>query len=582
MSPEVKRFIAICQRHRFVVLVGIVLSCVGVIPDILTPIIIASLTGALIAFPATHDIVLVEILSGSIVLNMLVNSMIKYAAMRNDNVVTHSLSAQYVKDLCNHIIRLPAVWFTTQKQGAIMSDVSRTIYASQNLSQTMIGEHFGQVVVIIGSLGYALHRYGYIAIPMVPLIVVAAWVSYLWDMKFVAVATKARSVATRHMDGDLSDPIQCHAVIRDYDAEALEGQRIDAVVETWRRACIRAMRGWAVGASGSSFSNSILFGGAVFGSVSLFLMGKLTVADVVYVNSLSLILKGYVNTIGDSLRMTHSSLEDLKRVEVIMQESTTKLYPEVLHNPEDKDSIQFRNVIFAYPKSPKQVLNGVTFTVRMGQSVGIVGESGSGKTTLMRLLQREYEPTAGSIGVGYDARHGILHSGMIAHVHQDSMLFHRSIVENIAYPESLRNQGGYIRRAVYTEEAAILAGADGFITKTADQYATIVGDRGVLLSGGQRQRISIARAFYNRRPILILDEATANLDSLSEDIVKSSLENRPPEQTVFVIAHRLKTVRDLDVIVVMKEGSVLGIGTHDDLIVSTPYYRELCEKQNAV
>mgnify|MGYP001235996962 CR=1 FL=1 len=579
MSPEVKRFIAICQRHRFVVLVGIVLSCVGVIPDILTPIIIASLTGALITFPATHDTVLVEILSGSIVLNMLVNSMIKYAAMRNDNVVTHSLSAQYVKDLCNHIIRLPAVWFTAQKQGAIMSDVSRTIYASQNLSQTMIGEHFGQVVVIIGSLGYALHRYGYIAVPMVPLIVVAAWVSYLWDMKFVATATKARSVATRHMDGDLSDPIQCHAIIRDYDTEVLEGRRIDAVVETWRRACIRAMRGWAIGASGSSFSNSILFGGAVFGSVSLFLMEKLTVADVVYVNSLSLILKGYVNTIGDSLRITHSSLEDLKRVEAIMQESTTKRYPEVLHNPEDIDTIQFRDVVFAYPKSSRPVLNGANFTVKMGQSVGIVGESGSGKTTLMRLLQRDYEPTAGSIGVGYNARHGILHSGMIAHVHQDSMLFHRSIMENIAYPQCLTSTGGYMP---FAESAAKAAGAERFIWDMEKHYDTIVGDRGVKLSGGQRQRISIARAIFNKKPILILDEATANLDSLSEDIVKTSLENRPPEQTVFVIAHRLKTARDLDVIVVMKAGSVLGIGTHDELIMSTPYYRELCEKQNAV
>ena len=579
MSPELKRFVAMCRKHRYVVFTGIGLSCIGVIPDILTPIIIASLTAALIAFPLTHDVVLVEMLGGAIVLNMLTNSVVKYVAMRNQNTVEMHMSAQYVKDICNQIIRLPASWFSTQKQGAIMSDVSRAIYASQNLSQTMVCEHFGQVVVLAGSMGYALYRYGCIALPMIPLIGIAAWVSYLWDMKFVAKATKARSVATRVMDGDLSDPIQCHAIIRDYDSEVLEGRRIDAVVEKWRTICIRAMRDWALGASGSSFSNSILFGGAIMGSVTLFTMGKLAVPDVVYVNSLSLILKGYVNTIGDSLRTTHSSLEDLKRVEDIMGAAKDKKYPAQLDHSAKSDTIQFQNVCFSYPNSSKQVLKDVSFTVRKGQSVGLVGESGSGKTTLMRLLQRDYEPTSGSIGVGYAVRNGILFSGIIAHVHQDSMVFHRNILENIAYPECLTSSGGYVP---FAESAAKAAGADRFIWDMKKNYETIVGDRGVMLSGGQRQRIAIARAIFNKKPILILDEATANLDSVSEDIVQSSLENRPKGQTVFVIAHRLKTVRNLDKIIVMKDGRVLNIGTHATLLKVSPYYRELCEKQNAV
>lgn len=575
MSPELKRFLSIAWHHKRRTLLGVFLSGLGVVPDVLTPILISILTAKLIAFGTHSDAHVLYFWTGMLVVNMLANSIIKYISILNENHLEHVISGEYIKRLTAHILNLPPAWFTSQKQGAIMSDVSRTIYGSHNLVSTLLCEHPGQIVVMLLSIGYCVAHYGMVALALIPLMAIAILLSYMWDIKYVATAVKRRGKATRDMDGDLSDPIQCHDIIRDYDAEDAESSRIAKVVDRWVTTCISCMRGWALGTAGSSMTNSILFGCAMFGGIVLFVSGRLGVADIVYINSLTLILKGYVNTIGDSLRSTNGSLTDLSLIEPIFQHTTEKGYP--LYQLGNK--IVFDRISFAYPKSESLVLDDVSFVVEQGEAVGFVGESGAGKTTLMRLLQGDYVPTRGYITIGSSVRRNMVKHGIFSHVQQDSIMFHRTVLDNIGYPASARSDHSFWE---FAEDAAKRSGAHEFITKLDKGYATVVGDRGVTLSGGQRQRIAIARAFFNKRPIMILDEATANLDSVSEDIVKTSLENRPKGQTVFVIAHRLKTVRDLDKIIVMKGGRVLGIGKHDDLIKSTPYYRELCEKQNAI
>ena len=575
MSPELKRFLSIAWHHKRRTLLGVFLSGLGVVPDVLTPVLISILTAKLIAFGTHPDVHVLYFWTGMLIVNMLANSIIKYVSILNENHLEHVISGEYIKRLTSHILNLPPAWFTSQKQGAIMSDVSRTIYGSHNLVSTLLCEHPGQIVVMLLSIGYCVAHYGMVAMALIPLMAIAILLSYMWDIKCVATAVKWRGKATRDMDGDLSDPIQCHSIIRDYNAEDAESSRIAKVVDRWVTTCISCMRGWALGTAGSSMTNSILFGCAMLGGIALFVSGRLGVADIVYINSLTLILKGYVNTIGDSLRSTNGSLTDLSLIEPIFQHSTAKGYP--LYEIGNK--IVFDRIYFAYPKSESLVLDDVSFVVAKGETVGLVGESGAGKTTLMRLLQGDYVPTRGCITIGSSVRRNMVKHGIFSHVQQDSIMFHRTVMDNIGYPASARGDRSFWE---FAEDAAKRSGAHEFITKLDKGYSTVVGDRGVTLSGGQRQRIAIARAFFNKRPIMILDEATANLDSVSEDIVKTSLENRPNGQTVFVIAHRLKTVRDLDKIIVMKGGRVLGIGKHDDLIKSTPYYRELCEKQNAV
>ncbi len=237
-------------------------------------------------------------------------------------------------------------------------------------------------------------------------------------------------------------------------------------------------------------------------------------------------------------------------------------------------TIAFRNVEFFYdPQKP--VLKGVNLEVRHGEVLAIVGPSGSGKSTLVNLLLRFYDPTAGAVEInGRDIRGFTLHSlrDKVGIVSQDTILFNMTVAENIAYgvPSASRQ---------VVEAAARAAHAHEFIQQLPKGYDTIMGERGLKLSGGQRQRISIARAILKDAPILILDEATSQLDTESERVVQDALENLMKKRTVFVIAHRLSTVQKADRIVVLEEGRIVQEANHEALIRQGGLYKKLYDLQ---
>lgn len=233
--------------------------------------------------------------------------------------------------------------------------------------------------------------------------------------------------------------------------------------------------------------------------------------------------------------------------------------------------IEFRNVEFAYPGTDKKVLNGVSFSVKAGQTVALVGESGSGKSTMMDLMARFFDPTAGQILIdGVDIRESRIHDhrSRIGIVQQEVFLFHGTIRENITY-----GRPGYTVKDA--ERAARLASAHDFIERFPEGYETVVGERGVMLSGGQRQRISIARALLYNPEILILDEATSALDTESEQLVQKALDRLFRNRTTFVIAHRLSTIEKADLILVVSGGSIVDRGTHADLMQREGLYARL-------
>jgi ATP-binding cassette subfamily B protein/subfamily B ATP-binding cassette protein MsbA len=233
--------------------------------------------------------------------------------------------------------------------------------------------------------------------------------------------------------------------------------------------------------------------------------------------------------------------------------------------------IEFRDVEFAYPGTDKKVLNGVSFSVKAGQTVALVGESGSGKSTMMDLMARFFDPTAGQILIdGVDIRESRIHDhrSRIGIVQQEVFLFHGTIRENITY-----GRPGYTVKDA--ERAARLASAHDFIERFPEGYETVVGERGVMLSGGQRQRISIARALLYNPEILILDEATSALDTESEQLVQKALDRLFRNRTTFVIAHRLSTIEKADLILVVSGGSIVDRGTHADLMQREGLYARL-------
>ena len=239
-----------------------------------------------------------------------------------------------------------------------------------------------------------------------------------------------------------------------------------------------------------------------------------------------------------------------------------------------RGAVEFRDVYFSYD-SEKNALNGVSFQVEPGEMIGLVGHSGAGKSTLINLITRFYDPNDGTIMIdGHDSRDIQVKAlrQQVGVVLQDPFLFQGTIAENIGY-----SKPGASRREIIA--AARAANAHDFIIKFPDGYDTMVGERGARVSGGERQRISIARAILKNPRVLILDEATSSVDTETESKIQEALERLVQGRTVFAIAHRLSTLKYADRLVVLKEGEVDEIGTHEELLAKAGTYAGLCEKQ---
>jgi len=249
--------------------------------------------------------------------------------------------------------------------------------------------------------------------------------------------------------------------------------------------------------------------------------------------------------------------------------------------PGDFDgSVTIEAVRFSYPTRPEvEALRGIDLRIAPGEVVALVGRSGSGKSTLLNLILRFYDPGEGRVLIGgHDIRHldPAWFRAHVATVQQDPVLFSRTIAENIAYGVA---GAGATADAARIEAAAALACADEFIHRLPGGYDAPIGDRGVQLSGGQRQRLAIARAVLRRPAILILDEATGALDSELESVVQDALRAIDYRPTTIIIAHRLSTVANVNRVVVLDRGAIVESGTHDELLQTSPFYRQLVNTQ---
>jgi subfamily B ATP-binding cassette protein MsbA len=249
-----------------------------------------------------------------------------------------------------------------------------------------------------------------------------------------------------------------------------------------------------------------------------------------------------------------------------------------LRLPKFEEAIRFEDVYFAYPTAiDRDILRGIDLEVKYGEVVAVVGPSGAGKSTLANLVPRFYDVKGGAVTIdGKDVRHLRLSAlrDKISIVAQDTFLFNDSIFNNIAYGRTYASEEDVLR-------AAKTALADEFISNLPNGYHTVIGERGLKLSGGQRQRIAIARALLKDAPILILDEATSQLDTESERLVQQALAALMQHRTVLVIAHRLSTIRNADKIVVLEGGKIVESGSHDRLVAAGGIYKRLYELQHA-
>lgn len=412
----------------------------------------------------------------------------------------------------------------------------------------------------------------------------AAFVS-IWAVFFISIsylmakrcrpyahhASNARSVT----NGILVDSVSNLSTARFFARLGFERNYLNQRLETELKP-IRIANNYSERVRWFQFTSAaILKVGILYYSLILWGQGKIGVPEFVMAVSVSLLI------INEARNMSRRFLDFFEYLGNVSNGVNTIIVPhELVDNPDAKQqtfnngSIEYRNVNFTYPEG-KVVFENLSVKIPSGQRVGLVGYSGSGKSTFVNLILRTYDPQNGEILIsGYDVSKVTQESlhAQISLIPQDPTLFHRTLLENIRYGHLDANDDEVI-------EAARKAYAHDFIVDQKEGYQSMVGERGVKLSGGQRQRIAIARVILKNAPILILDEATSSLDSITEESIQTSLEAAMHNKTVIVIAHRLSTIAHLDRILVFDAGRIVEDGTHEALLQRGGVYYQLWSKQ---
>jgi ABC-type multidrug transport system fused ATPase/permease subunit len=365
-------------------------------------------------------------------------------------------------------------------------------------------------------------------------------------------------------------------LVRAYGAETFEAERFEHVAERYREGMLRVQRFSSLWRAGGDVLGGVMIVLILLAGTRLALVDPLTLRPEVLITFLvvSLQLMPPLKTLSTAPTMMSAALASADRVSELLETPPDETDERGAAAAVFHERIEYRRVSFGY-RAETAVLRDVDLEVARGQTVAIVGPSGAGKTTLVDLLPRFYEPTAGEIlldGVPIARYTRRSLRSLMGIVSQEPILLHDTVFANIAYGRT-----DFSREQV--RAAARTANADDFISRLPKGYDTRVGERGIQLSGGQRQRIAIARAMLRDPPILILDEATNQLDSESERLVQDAIDRLIRDRTVLVIAHRLATVLHADLILVVSEGRIIERGTHEALLAAGGHYGRLYDLQ---
>lgn len=481
------------------------------------------------------------------------------------------------RELYSKILSLPLGFFSQERKGDIIARMSGDIGEVENSIMStldMLLKNPILIVIYMGTLIVTSWQLTIFTILVAPLLI--------WLMSALGRQLKKRSLQAQALWSDtmsqLEETLGGLRIIKAFVAEDKMQARFDNITEAVKKKTGRVATRQALAHPMSEFLGTILimivlwFGGTIILSEKAWFDAPTFIFYMVILYSVINPLKEFAKA-GYNIPKGMASVERINKI--LDTESDIKEIPDAKEIDGFHDSITFEHVGFSY-NADRKILDDINLTVKKGHTIAIVGESGAGKSTLVDLIPRFYDVKEGSIKIdGTDVRDIKLHSlrSIMGNVNQEPILFNDTIFNNIAFGV----EGATMDEVI---AAAKIANAHDFIMEKEDGYYTNIGDRGMKLSGGQRQRLSIARAILKNPPILILDEATASLDTESEKQVQEALDRLMSSRTTIAIAHRLSTIKNSDEIIVMQEGRIVERGKHEELLALNGYYKKLTDMQS--
>ena len=476
--------------------------------------------------------------------------------------------------LFDRLLHLPLPKLWDMKTGGILSRLTGDVDTTTGLLQMAVISPSLAVIRLLVAIGILLSLNWRLALMAMAIIPGAMFISFASARRVRPIYRSVRK-DVEVIDGRVGETFSGIRVVRAFGREVRELSEYltgrHTVVRKELFAHRREMLLWTSWGLLLGIVNVVIvwYGG------HLNLSGRATIGDIMAFQWFTFLLLNPVWSIVNSFSELQRSLAAMERVfEILGMEDDKPDRPDATDAPAIVREIQFENVDFEY-RAGQPVVKDFEVTVPGGSVVALVGRSGAGKTTVTDLVARFHDPTRGRILLnGHDIRQFKLRTyrDLLAIVQQDVFLFDGSVRDNIAY-------GRHDASDEDIEDAARRANAHEFIVRLPDKYDTFIGERGVKLSGGQQQRLAIARAIAARPQILILDEATSNLDTESEQLIQASMASLLAGRTTFVIAHRLSTIRRANLILLMEDGRIIERGTHASLMASRGVYFEMVQRQ---